>query len=283
MKHQWTALLNVLPMWLRSEVNNLQMSCLQEIRLRIGKKPTLVCKEHRRQVNRYVVKEDLDFCINTASRYSPWASQTMANGFVTTQGGHRIGICGEVAVQNNLPNTVRNVTSLCIRVAAEFPGIAEKAAGLDGNILILGRPGSGKSTLLRDLVRCKSTAGQAICVIDERQELFPQTGGGFCFDSGPCTDVLSGCPKLTGIEIALRVMNPEIIAVDEITAEEDCVALIKAGWCGVKLVATAHAAGKRDLLARPVYRKLVDCRLFETLLILQQDKSWRTERITYGN
>ena len=81
--------------------------------------------------------------------------------------------------------------------------------------------------------------------------------------------------------MAIRVMNPHIIAVDEITAKEDCDAMINAGWCGITLIATAHASSKHDYLERPIYRPLVECGLFNTLLILQPDKSWRTERIHY--
>jgi stage III sporulation protein AA len=91
--------------------------------------------------------------------------------------------------------------------------------------------------------------------------------------------VLTGCDKPHGIEILLRTMGPGCIAVDEITAEADCEALIQAGWCGVKLFATAHAADKRDLLSRPIYRRLVESGVFDTLLTMQPDKSWHRERM----
>ena len=75
-------------------------------------------------------------------------------------------------------------------------------------------------------------------------------------------------------------MGPETIAVDEITAAEDCQALLHAGWGGVRLLATAHAGGRRDLYQRPVYRPIIESRLFDTVVVLQQDKSWRTERMS---
>lgn len=77
----------------------------------------------------------------------------------------------------------------------------------------------------------------------------------------------------------LRTMSPDVVAMDEITAKEDCDALIQAGWCGVKLLATAHAGGKNDLFSRPVYAPLAETGLFDTLIILQTDKSWTMERI----
>ena len=92
-------------------------------------------------------------------------------------------------------------------------------------------------------------------------------------------DVLTFCPKSEGIDMVLRTMGPNWIAVDEITSEEDCRALIRTGWCGVGLVATAHAADRQDLLRRKVYRPLVDTGLFSQLMILCADKTWRWERM----
>lgn len=79
--------------------------------------------------------------------------------------------------------------------------------------------------------------------------------------------------------MVLRTMNPDCIAVDEITASEDCRAMIHAGWCGVSLLATAHAASVEDLKNRPVYAPLAQCCLFDTAVILRRDKSWRVERM----
>ena len=280
---QWTALMNVLPLWLREGVNRVRPEGLQEIRLRVGMTPDLVFQDKHIRAQRAVTKEDLEFCINSASRYSPWASQTVSRGFLTVLGGHRIGICGTVAIQNGQSLSIRDVSSLCIRVSKQLQGIGKEAADISGNILILGRPGSGKTTLLRDIIRCKSNKGSTVCVVDERQEVFPCISGKSCFECGQNTDILCGCPKAEGIDIAIRVMNPHMIAVDEITAKQDCDALINAGWCGISLLATAHASSMKDFLERPIYRPLVESRLFDTLLILQMDKSWRTERVQYGN
>lgn len=280
---QWTSLLGILPLWMRGSIDEYKDCCLQEIRLRIGMKPSLICKDKQVRLHRAIAKEDLDFCVNTASRYSPWTSQTISRGYITVSGGHRIGICGTFATERDGPNCIRDINSLCIRVARQFPGIGRGAVDIAGNILIIGRPGSGKSTLLRDIIRCKSQQGNTICVVDERQELFPCVGGVPCFECGRNTDIVSGCRKAEGIELATRVMNPHMIAVDEVTAKEDCEALIGAGWCGIDLLATAHASNMNDYLERPVYRPLVESKLFDTILILQLDKSWRAERVKYGN
>lgn len=277
---QWSAVINFLPPWMREQVDELGKNTLQEIRLRISYPPELICKNKRHILQRLVQREDLEFVVNTASRYSPWAAQTIQKGYITTPGGHRIGLCGSFPEAEEHFRSLRELTSLCIRIARQFSGIG-KDAPTCGNLLIIGKPGSGKTTLLRDVIRCRSESGQTVCVVDERQELFPSSHGKFCFDAGRRTDVLSGCKKSAGVDMALRVMSPDIIAVDEITAQEDCQALIQALWCGVGLLATAHATCVKDLLRRRIYAPIMESRLFDTLLILQSDKSWRTERIMY--
>jgi stage III sporulation protein AA len=131
---------------------------------------------------------------------------------------------------------------------------------------------------MRDLIRLRAE-NEPTTVIDEKYELFPICENSFCFCSGKQTDVLSGISKQTGIEIAIRNMSPRTIAVDEITKKEDCEALIQAGWCGVSLLATAHAENMDDLKRRIIYRPLVECGLFDAFIIMQPDKSWREERI----
>ena len=276
----WNELVSILPEWMRVSVDKLGRTELQELRLRIGKPPELVFAKGQQRMGRSVTAEDLKFCVNTASRYSPWAAESASQGYITAAGGHRIGLCGEAVVEGNTLRGIRNLTSLCIRVARDFPGIATALGTDKRSMLIIGSPGSGKTTLLRDLIRQISNHDcGSISVVDERGELFPQSNGKSCFDSGAGTDVISGCSKSHGIEMVLRTMGPATIAVDEITAECDCDALIQAGWCGVRLIATAHAADTTDLYNRPIYRKLWKSGLFECVLVLRKDKSWSLERM----
>ena len=142
-----------------------------------------------------------------------------------------------------------------------------------GDLLIVGRPGSGKTTLLRDLIR-KRSSQETVSVVDERGELFPVG-----FRRGERMDVLLGCRKSDGIDRVLRTMTPDSIAIDEVTAREDTEALVQAAWCGVRLLASCHAADRVDLLRRPIYRPLVDSGLFTTLVVMQPDKSFRIERM----
>lgn len=269
----WNQLLGILPDWLAAETDRYGKQELQELRLRLGQVPELVLGQKSLWLDRITARDDLNFVINTASRYSPWAAGTVSEGFLTAPGGHRIGICGDVVMKNSSMAGIRQVHSLCIRVARDFPGLGGNTAGLKGSVLLIGPPGSGKTTLLRDMARCAAQY-ETVCVVDERGELYPEG-----IPRGKRMDVLTGCGKEEGIDILLRTMGPSCIAVDEVTSEADCQALIRAGWCGVRLLATAHAASVSDLHQRPVYKSLISCKLFDHILVLSRDKSWREERM----
>ena len=276
----WDAYINLVPHRFRTQVDKLGKDTLQELRLSLGRPPELVLTEASVWLKETVSRDDMDFTINVASRYSPWTATSAAYGYITAQGGHRVGICGEFNANEGRLLSVRTVTSVSLRVAREFPGICKDLKDLFGSTLILGAPGYGKTTLLRDVIRQISDhRSGAIAVVDERQEIFPMTGGEFCFWPGARTDVLTGCLKAYGVEIVLRTMTPRMIAVDEITAQEDCMALLRAGSCGVTLLATVHAIDKNDLKRKPIYRSLMDHCLFENLVILRADKSWTLERM----
>lgn len=258
-----TALLAILPQRLREE----DYEDVREIRLRLGKAPRLVTDGGFRDLDGPVGAEDLHYVINAASRYSPWNASSMKDGYLTAPGAHRIGVCGEGAGEGLV-----NLTSLCIRVARDVGGIA---AGLpmDESVLILGPPGSGKTTLLRDHIR-RLSHNFAVSVVDERREVFP---AGFL--RGENTDVLCGVSKSRGIDMVLRAMGPQFIAVDEVTSAEDCEALLRAAWCGVRLVATAHADSVRDLGRRNVYRPLVEMGLFTKAAVLDRRQRWHMEEV----
>jgi len=269
----WKELLAALPTWMRKEVDMLGAVSLQELRLRINSPPELVFSNESRWLDRCVTQEDLHYVVNAASRYSPWSAASAAQGYITVIGGHRIGLCGETVVQQGIVTGIRKISSLCIRVARDFPGIATGIAKITGSVLILGPPGWGKTTLLRDLIR-QIEKTERICVVDERGELFPEG-----LPRGNRVDVLSGCSKREGIPMLMRTMGPSCIAVDEITDPEDSRALLHAANCGVRLLATAHALSVSDFRQRSVYRPLLENHVFDVFFVLRRDKSYTMERM----
>ena len=280
MRCAWQALVNLLPVWMRESVDRVGKDSLQEIHLRSNAPPELVLASGPKYLERCVTDEDLRFVVNVATRYSPWNATTTSHGFIAAPGGHRIGVCGHAVMDGEAVKGIHEITSLCVRVARDLAGVSNGADDGCSSILVIGKPGSGKTTLLRDMIRSRSNMDLGnVSVVDEKEEIFPRAFNQMCFSVGQHTDIISGCGKKTGIEMVLRNMNPSTIAVDEITAEEDCAALLHAGWCGVHLIATAHAGSKEDLLSRPVYKPLIQSRLFDYLIVMDQNKHWHREEL----
>ena len=270
---QWEPLLKCMPPPIREELRRIERDMVREIRLRCGEPMEWVCGSGCKYTDKTVSREELRHIISTASHYSPWTAETMSRGYLAIEGGHRIGLCGTVICQNKNIQGLREVDSICIRLARDIKGIAQPFQNEKGSILIIGAPGWGKTTMLRDLCRLAS-AHDTTLVVDERGELFPQG-----FARGKRMDVLSLCPKKEGIEMALRTMCPDIIAVDEITAEEDSEILLHAANCGVRLYATAHASSVEDLRNRTVYQKLLKHGVFSKVICLHKNKSAVLERV----
>ncbi len=222
--------------------------------------------------------------VDRACGYSLYSvEEQLGKGYLTLPGGHRLGICGTV-VKSGTASFLKEYSSVNLRIARELPGMADSAVNLiwsnPKSTLIIGAPGIGKTTVLRELIcQLSDRLHFRICVVDERAELAAVVDGKPRRKVGKLTDVLTGGRKAEGIELLLRSMRPEWIAVDEITAEEDAAAMIHASYCGVQLLATAHAYGTEDLHLRPLYRRLVNERVFENLIVITANRTLRCERI----
>lgn len=257
----------------------------EELRLRAGRPLTALLPAGELPLEAEVEPEELETLCDIATEFSRYAaSETIREGFLPVRGGFRVGLCGTAVMKDGVNTNLKNLSSAVIRIARERRGAASNLAprlfqnGTFASTLILSPPGGGKTTLLRDLVRCLSEGGpehppQRVSLLDERGEVAVVYRGSPQMDVGPRTDVLDACPKALGIPIVLRAMNPQVIAVDEITLQEDVRAMSLAAGCGVGLLATVHAAGVPELLQKPLYRQLLENRVFRLAVrILREER-----------
>lgn len=268
---------------------------LQEIRLRIGQ-PLLILlhgqeyaltergKVTRQILSGYrVTKEDLRGTLESISGYSLYAfDEEMKQGFLTVEGGHRIGLAGKIVTEEGKITCIRHISCLNVRLAHQVFGCADPVMPYvhQGdeflNTLIISPPGCGKTTLLRDMIRqisngLENMAGRTVGVVDERSEL----GGAYLGipqnDLGIRTDLLDCCPKSEGMLLLLRSMAPQVIAVDEIGDARDSSAIESVIYCGCRLLATVHGNSMEDIRRKPFLGNLIQRCVFERYILLGRE------------
>ena len=254
--------LGFLPDNLRRALNNVNCNFLNEIRLRNGQAVILQYKGEYTYINDYTltgersgaIKVDrVDDVLNRAMENSVYAySEQLKRGFITVGGGIRIGVAGTYVTQGGEIISVKNVTSLNVRIPHDVYGAsAEIFRAIGGenaeSTLIFSKAGFGKTTVLRDLARiCSSKTRKNILIYDERNEV----AAGTDFNLGENCDVVTGGDKKSAFESAVRAMRPQIIISDELYGD-DFSAVKFAADCGITVIASSHVSDRNILKNMP--------------------------------
>ena len=233
---------------------------------------------------RLITAQEIDQILNHICKCSVYAFEDeLKEGYITVQGGHRVGLAGEVVVDaSGRIITIKYVTFMNIRISHEILGVADEVMSFlfeKGNLknsLIVSPPGCGKTTMLRDIVRQLSKGSRyrrayKVGVVDERNEIAGGYKGMPQNDLGPRTDVLSCLSKKQAMLMLIRSMSPEVLALDEIGEKEDVEAVKYAIKCGVIILATIHAGSVEELLKKPHMKELLNEGGFERLIFMHRE------------
>lgn len=302
---RFNLLLDYFPENIKNPLLNLSpelKASVQEIRLRAGRPLTLTIGGSQffvsnsgtymlpRADSLYVTSADLKECFLKLCKHSVYShSSELCEGFISLENGHRAGICGKVVSLNGKIESVRDISSINLRIAKEIPHSADEILKLysGGGILICGGPGTGKTTLLRDI--CRQLAGgdfggfKKVAIIDSRGEIAAVKGGIPNADIGGTADVITGVPKAKGIEMALRTLFPDVIVFDELGNMEEVSAVIQSFNSGVTVITTAHVGNTGDLFKRPSVSALLKTGAIEWVVLCNKDFTFKIKKLSQLN
>ena len=280
--------LSFLPIRIFLKLKNIDK--LEEIRLRIGKKVNLRYIDEEVFLNEIITKLDVEEILENICKNSVYSYQNeIVNGFITIEGGHRVGITGSCVVEKGKIVNICNITSLNIRIAKQIKDVSRfldiyivKDDSIL-NTLIVSPPGMGKTTILKDLIRRISNGdgfkSLNVSVVDERLELSANFDGIIQIDLGEKTDIITNICKDKGMKMLIRSMAPEVIVVDEIGTKEDVEAIKYAVTSGVKGIFTAHGDSFDNILLNPILKELINTGLIERLIFLSKVKKGCLDKV----
>lgn len=288
------------------------MSCFEdnafEIRLRINCPVEIKCtsgdyfldtnkKSKNITDSLYLVKKsDIEETLAKLTLNSIHAfEKEMQSGYITIEGGHRVGLGGDCIYDKDKFNGFKNITSLNIRIAREFRDCSEKHLKYlinnndrIYNTLIVGPPLSGKTTLIRDIA-CHLSDGMLepyfqgcdITIIDERGEISSVYNGIPQMYVGKRTDILAYCMKKDGFAMSIRALSPRVIISDELGSKDDFEIIQYALKSGVNVITTAHGYDMEDIKKNLYLKNIIENNFFERIVILNSSKCPSTIKQIY--
>lgn len=289
-------ILEILPNGIKDRLNMFNFNNLQEIRIRSGK-PIIVKDGNLEIITDYIVTlEEVGGIVKRMSSYSIYAyDDEIKQGYITINGGHRVGICGKCVTEGERVKTIKYPASLNIRICREINDCSNKILpyifkdSMVENTIIISPPNCGKTTLLRDIAKKLSNGikkldlkGMKVCIIDERSEIASCVNGVPQLNVGLRTDVLDSCPKSQGIMMAIRSMSPDVIVCDEIGSTKDIESIIKAMNSGVKLITTVHGYDVKDIYEREIFKGAIENKVFQKAIVLSSRKGVGTVEYIYS-
>ncbi len=266
-------------------VPNMLKERVVEIRLRVGKPLMIATPDKNYYIDRIgqavcdpdsaksisseMIREVL-LCISGRAIHS--RQSELVKGYITMQGGHRVGVAGVAVVEDGVISDIKEISSLNIRIAKhrklpEVEMLGDVLSRPMFSLLIVGVPRSGKTTILKSIAKHLSDKNKQVSIVDTRREIAPDTERFFS-----CCDVLSGYPRGEGMVSAIKSLAPDVIICDEVGDSDDVEAILSASNAGVNLVLTAHADSIATLKTRRVLATLLDGGVFTDIAILNSAK-----------
>ncbi len=229
----------------------------EEIRLRTGRPLSMTMAGKNVVLSRYCSEEDMQESIRRLCDHSLYThAETIREGYICVSGGIRAGVCGRAVLENGRIALLRDIRSVCIRLPSRMPKVADElyqvlaARDFQDSVLVYSPPGAGKTTVLRELAALLGNPPEPkrVALVDTRYEL----GAGL--EDVMMLDVLSGYPRHTGMEIAMRTLAPEYIICDEVASAEDRQALAGCIGCGIRLCASVHGGSLAEVMENPLMK-----------------------------
>ena len=247
---------SLLPSAVMQEIGNITrlrrggLASVSELHLSVGRRSSIVVHGERIYLASELHFEDMRTLVARLCGGALYAHRdTITEGYVTIEGGVRVGVCGQARYEGGRIVGVSEVSSLSFRFPTASSSLIEELSDAffltERGMLIYAPAGVGKTTALRTLAaRLSSGRGLRVAVIDERCEFSPSV----CAECG--IDLFRGYRRHEGLAAALRTMSPDVVMIDEIGAEEETLRLLDYLNSGIRLVASAHATTADELKKR---------------------------------